>query len=119
LTRGEDILKRVIAEMPGVKVKPWEFRGYSMTDEEEEKRLRNSAEGSIKTWLQGLPTGTTPAKTLWCGEEVVISRKVFNKHWKDRLRDPLDPLHQFMVSLGIHVEVAGFNTGQRVTFTRS
>jgi hypothetical protein len=114
--RGEDIINRVTAEMPGVNLKPWKFRGYSITAEQADKRLENSSENAIQVWLEGLPIGRTPAKGLW--EDEVISRKKFKDHWKPRLSDPKDSLHLMMKELGIRMSVRGSGNTQRVTFIR-
>jgi len=115
--RGEDILERVTAEMPGVQVKPWKFRGYSMTAEQADKRLEDSAEGAIMRWLKELPSGVTPAKELW--EAGLVSRDKFNRHWKVRLQNDHDQLHQFMVELGVTFQASGYGRHQRMVFSRA
>lgn len=115
--RGEDILERVTAEMPGVQVKPWKFRGYSMTAEQADKRLEDSSEGAIIRWLKELPSGITPAKELW--ETGLVSRDKFNRRWKVRLQNEHDQLHQFMVERGVTFQASGYGRHQRMVFSRA
>jgi hypothetical protein len=112
--RGDDIIKRVTAEMPGVSLKEWKFRGYSMTAAQADKRLEDSTEVAIRRWLSELPSGKTPANGLW--DDGIVSRKQFNKHWKKRILDPQDALGLFLKELGIKIERRGLNTSERIIF---
>jgi hypothetical protein len=115
--RGDDIIKRVTAEMPGVNLKPWKFLGFSMTAAEADNRLKNSSENAIVRWLDQLPTGKTPASDLW--DNGIISRKQFTDHWKHRLLDPKDSLHLHMKELGISIQRRGYARSERITFVKA
>jgi hypothetical protein len=115
--RGDDIIDRVTAEMPGVNLKEWKFQGYSMTASQADKRLENSSESSIRQWLDRLPPGKTPASYLWNND--IISRKQFSNHWKHRLMDPKDSLNLHMRELGISLQRRGSSRSERITFVKA
>ena len=64
--RGDDIVERVTAEMPGVNLKAWKFHGFSMTAAQAGRNSRTPPKGrSVGGWLSSLlvklrpgPSGT-------------------------------------------------------------